>query len=135
MKLLNSGHLRVMKSLSVIKKCPLLGGSLTAIVTFGTKHFVCYWRHVCYFGCPLWRAFTVIIIKITIPVLNNDTVLKYCKIQYHLFYHIVYIKVTTKRWAFTLRIFIIFIIISKFFINVFFFVFVELIFSVKGYVC
>ena len=81
-----------MKSLSVIKNCPLLGGSLTAIVTFGTKHFVCYWRHVCYFGCPLWRAFTVIIIKIAIPVLNNDTVLKYCKNTYK--------KCTASIWEF-----------------------------------
>ena len=29
MKPLNSGHLRVFKVLSVIKRCPLLGGSLT----------------------------------------------------------------------------------------------------------
>ena len=36
-ELLNSGHLRVLKHLSVIKRCPLLGGSLTKIVTFGTK--------------------------------------------------------------------------------------------------
>ena len=41
-KPLNSGHLLVIKSLSVIKRCPLLGGSVTAIVTFGTKHSVCY---------------------------------------------------------------------------------------------
>ena len=47
-KSLNSGHLRVLKSLSVIKRCPLLGGSLTKILTFGTKHFVRYSRHVRY---------------------------------------------------------------------------------------
>ena len=59
MKPLNSGHLRVLKNLSVIKRCPLLGGSLTEIVTFGTKHFVRYSRHVRYLGCPLLRGFTV----------------------------------------------------------------------------
>ena len=47
-KSLNSGHLRVLKSLYVIKRCPLLGDSLTKIVTFGTKHFVRYSRHVRY---------------------------------------------------------------------------------------
>ena len=45
------GHLRV--DLSVIKRCPLLGGSLTKIVTFGSKHFVRY------LGCLLLRGFTV----------------------------------------------------------------------------
>ena len=56
---LSSGHLRVLKNLSVIKRCPLLGGSLTKIVTFGTKHFVRYSRHVRYLGCPLLGGFTV----------------------------------------------------------------------------
>ena len=32
----------VSKCLSVQKRCPLLGGSLTKIVTFVTKHFVRY---------------------------------------------------------------------------------------------
>ena len=32
----------IFKDLSVIKRCPLLGGSLTRIATFRTKHFVCY---------------------------------------------------------------------------------------------
>ena len=45
---LNSGHLWVLKNLSVIEKCPLLGGSLTKIVTFWTKHFVRYSRNVGY---------------------------------------------------------------------------------------
>ena len=54
-KPLNSGHLRVLKSLSVIKRCLLLGGSLTKIVTFGTKHFVRY------LGCPLLGGFTVLL--------------------------------------------------------------------------
>ena len=58
-KPLNSGHLRVLKNLSVIKRCPLLGGSLTKIVTFGTKHVVRYSRHVRYLGCPLLGSFTV----------------------------------------------------------------------------
>ena len=49
---LNSGHLQVFKNLSVLKGCPLLGGSLTKIsVTFGTKHFVRYSRHGRYLGC------------------------------------------------------------------------------------
>ena len=43
MKHQNSGHIRVLKNLSVIKRCPLLGGSLKKIVTFGTKYFVDYW--------------------------------------------------------------------------------------------
>ena len=39
MKPLNSGHLFVLKNLSVIKRFPLLRGSLTKMATFGTKHF------------------------------------------------------------------------------------------------
>ena len=39
--------------------CPLLGGSLTKIVTFGTKPFVHYSRHVRYLGCPLLGGFTI----------------------------------------------------------------------------
>ena len=58
-KLLNSGHLQVLKNLFVIKRFPLLRGSLTKIVTFGTKHFVRYSRHVRYLGCPLLGDFTV----------------------------------------------------------------------------
>ena len=37
----------------------LLRGNLTKIVTFGTKSFVCYSRHVHYLGCLLLGAFTV----------------------------------------------------------------------------
>ena len=59
MKPLDSGHLRVLKNLSVIKSCPLLGGSLTKIVTFGTKRFVRYSKPVRYLGCPLLGGFTV----------------------------------------------------------------------------
>ena len=58
-KTLNSGHLLVLKNLSVFKRCPPLGGSLTEIVTFGTKHFARYSRHVRFLGCLLLRAFTV----------------------------------------------------------------------------
>ena len=39
-KPLNSGNIRILKNLPIIKRCPLLGGSLTKIVTFGTKNFV-----------------------------------------------------------------------------------------------
>ena len=50
---------RTLKNLSIIKRSPLLGGSLAKIVTIGTKHFVRYWRHVRYLGCPLLGGFTV----------------------------------------------------------------------------
>ena len=63
MKSLNSGYQRVLKNVSVIKRCPLLGGSLTEIVTFRSKHFVRYIRHVCYLECPLLRGFTVVSTK------------------------------------------------------------------------
>ena len=56
MKPLNNGHLRFLKNSSVMKRCPLLGGSLTKIVTLGTKHFVRYSRHVRYLACPLLGA-------------------------------------------------------------------------------
>ena len=59
-KHLNSGQLPVLKNLSVIEKRPLLGGSLTKIVAFGTKRFIRYSRHVRYFGCPLLGGFTVL---------------------------------------------------------------------------
>ena len=63
-KPLNSGHLPVVKNLSVIKRCPLLRGSLTKIVTFGTKHFVRYSRHVRYLGCPLLGGFNIYCLKV-----------------------------------------------------------------------
>ena len=59
MKPLNSGHLRVLKNLSVIGRCPLLGGNLKKIVAFGTQHFVLYSWPVRYFGCLLLGGFTV----------------------------------------------------------------------------
>ena len=58
-KPLNSGHLWVLKNVSVIERCLLLGGNLKKIVTFGAKHFVRYSRHACYLGCPLLGCFTV----------------------------------------------------------------------------
>ena len=57
-KPLNREHLQLLKNSSVIKKWPLLGVSLTKIVIFGTKRFLCYARHVHYLGCPLFRGFT-----------------------------------------------------------------------------
>ena len=59
MKPLNSGHLRVLKNVSFIERCPLLGGNLKKIVTFGTKRFAPYSWHVRYLGCPLLGGFTV----------------------------------------------------------------------------
>ena len=53
-KPLNSGHLRVLKNVSVIKRCPLLGDSLAKIVIFGTKHFVRYSKHVRYWEVSLY---------------------------------------------------------------------------------
>ena len=55
----NSRHLRVLKNLSVIKRCPLFGGSLKEIITFGAKYFVRYSRHVRYLRCPLMGGLTV----------------------------------------------------------------------------
>ena len=56
MKPLNTGDLGLLKNLSIIKRCPLLGGSLTKIVTFGTKHFVPYSRHVRYWEVSLYSG-------------------------------------------------------------------------------
>ena len=58
-KPLNSGHLRVLKNLSVVERCPLLEGNLIKIATFGTKYFVCYSWHAGYLVCPLLGIFTV----------------------------------------------------------------------------
>ena len=60
-KPLNSRHLRVLKNLSIIKRCPLLGGSLIEIATFGTKHLVRCSRHDRYLEYPLLRGSTVFI--------------------------------------------------------------------------
>ena len=58
-KPLNTGHLRVLKYLSVIKRCPLLGGNFKKIVTFRSKCFDRYSWHVRYLGCPPLGVFTV----------------------------------------------------------------------------
>ena len=55
-KPLNSVPERVLKYLSVIERCPLLGDNFRKIVTFGTKRFVCYSWYVRYLGCPLWEV-------------------------------------------------------------------------------
>ena len=60
-KPLNSRHLRVLKNLSIVKRCPLLGGSLIEITTFGTKHLVRCSRHDRYLEYPLLRGSTVFI--------------------------------------------------------------------------
>ena len=52
---MNSELLPILKDLSVIKRLPLLGGSLTKIFTFRTKHFVHYLR------CPQLASFTVLL--------------------------------------------------------------------------
>ena len=53
-KPLNSGQLQVLINLSVIERCPLLGGNLTQTVIFGTEHFVRYSRHVRYWEVSLY---------------------------------------------------------------------------------
>ena len=58
-KPLNSGHLQVLKNLSVMQRCPVLGGNLKNIFLSGTKCFVRYSWHVRYLGCPLLGGFTV----------------------------------------------------------------------------
>ena len=71
-KPLNSGRLRVLKNLSVIKRCPQLGGHFKKIVKFRTKRFDRYSRHVRYLGCPLLGGFTLLMFlekeKIVIPL-------------------------------------------------------------------
>ena len=69
-KPLNSGHLRVLKNLSV-DRCPLLGGNLKKIVTSGTKCFVRYSWYVRYFGCLVLGGFTV-----TLSHFESDNFLK-----------------------------------------------------------
>ena len=76
-KPLNSGHLQGLKKLSVIKRCPLLGGSLTNIITFGIKHFVRCSRHVRYLGGPLLGGFTVLLFFIILYI--KCVKQKYCE--------------------------------------------------------
>ena len=67
-KHLNSGHLWVLKHLSVIERYPPFGGHLKKIVTFGTERFVrCSW-HVRYLGSPLLGDFTVVLNKLFIDI-------------------------------------------------------------------
>ena len=54
--------LRVLKNLSVIRRCPLLGGTLTKMIIYGTRHFVRYSWLVRYFGCSLLGGFIVLIL-------------------------------------------------------------------------
>ena len=61
-KPLTSGHLRVLKNLSIIERCPVFGGNLKKIVTFGTESFVRYSWHVRYLGCLLLGGFTAFLI-------------------------------------------------------------------------
>ena len=77
-KPLNSGHLRVLKHLSVIESCPLLGGNFKKIVIFGIKCFVRYSWHLCYLGCPLLGGFAVFhcIKKSVVPTLHAAHVSK-----------------------------------------------------------
>ena len=58
-KPLNSGHYRFLKKLSVIERCPLLGGNFKKIVTFAAQRFVRYSRHVRYLACLLLGGFPV----------------------------------------------------------------------------
>ena len=51
-KPLNSGHLRVLKNLSV--RCPLLGGKLKKIVTFSLNVLSAIHWHVLYWGVSLY---------------------------------------------------------------------------------
>ena len=70
-KPLNSGHLRVLKILFVIKRRPLLGGNLTKIVTFGTKLLCPLFK-----ACPLLGGFTVY--KMTLYVISQKYVFRMC---------------------------------------------------------
>ena len=71
MKPLNSRHLRVLKNLSVIKTCPLLGGSLTKIATFGTKNFVRYWEVSLYFCSTKWTLWLWNVVSHSFQNQNN----------------------------------------------------------------
>ena len=57
---MNSGHLRVLKKLSGIEMCPLLGDNFKKIATFGASSFVRYSWHVRYLGCLLLGGLTVV---------------------------------------------------------------------------
>ena len=59
-KHLNCRHPLVLRYLSIIKRCPLVGGSLTKVVSVETKHFVLYSRYVHYLRYPQLESFTVV---------------------------------------------------------------------------
>ena len=79
-KPMNNGHLQLLKKLSVIEGCLLLGRNLKKIVTFGTKCFLRYSWNVRYLGCPLFGGFTVFLffdvstlkLRIIIIILPTD---------------------------------------------------------------
>ena len=52
-KPLNCGHLRVLKKLSVIERCPVMGSNLKKINIFETKCFLRYSWHVRYWDLSL----------------------------------------------------------------------------------
>ena len=58
MKPLNSGHLQVLKNLTVIERCPLLRGNLKKTHIWDNC-LVRYSRDVRYLGCSLLGGFTV----------------------------------------------------------------------------
>ena len=49
-KVLDNGHPRVLKNLSIVEWCPLLGGNLKKIVKLGTKTYCLLLK-----TCPLFR--------------------------------------------------------------------------------
>ena len=59
MKPLNSGHPRIFKNLSVIERCPLLGGNLKKIVKFGT--FCLLFKAFPLFGMSALGGFIVLL--------------------------------------------------------------------------
>ena len=59
-KPLNIGHLQVLKNLSIIERCPLLGGDLKKIFILGTQNFIGYSWHVRCLECSLLGGFTVV---------------------------------------------------------------------------
>ena len=71
-KPLNSGHLRVFKNLSFIKRCPLLGGHLTKIVTFGTRHFIRYSKYFRYCEVSLY-SYLPLPVPVRQPQSNKKT--------------------------------------------------------------
>ena len=99
-KPLNSGHLRVLKYLSVIKWCSLLRGSLTKIIKFRTKHFVRDWRHVRYLGYPLLGGFTVLRIDGVSNLICFITTNNFCVQQwwFELFVRLIWVLWTLFKW-------------------------------------